>query len=128
MRFSRPTAAVSAKPLRASTLAKYEGKWQRFCEWCYRREIAPLRVTNSQLADFLLSLFQEKQCTPRSIAVYRTAITATIETKKGGEVFGQIHELACEGQALYSRKATSEETSSAMKPFLGSKGTSSSPV
>ena len=48
--------------------------------------------------------------------------------KKGGEVFGQIHELACEGQALYSRKATSEETSSAMKPFLGSKGTSSSPV
>ena len=85
--FSKSTAAVIARPQRPSTLATYEDKWRKFVDWCDGRQINSVAVTCSQLADFLLFLFREKQFSPKTIAVYRTAIAATIRGL-GGEDFG----------------------------------------
>ena len=91
--FSRAAAAVIARPQRASTLATYEHKWQKFSDWCNGRKINPLNINESQLADFLLHLFTIKKFAPRSIAVYRTAISATIKNL-GGEDFGHNSRLS----------------------------------
>ena len=91
--FSRAAAAVIARPQRASTLATYEHKWQKFSDWCNGRKINPLNINESQLADFLLHLFTIKKFAPRSIAVYRTAISATIKNL-GGENFGHNSRLS----------------------------------
>ena len=82
--FSRDAAAIIARPQRASTLATYEHKWQKFTDWCSGRKINPLTINESQLADFLLHLFANKKFATRSIAVYRTAISATIKNSGGG--------------------------------------------
>ena len=33
--FSQTAAATIARPQRASTLATYEDKWAKFCDWCH---------------------------------------------------------------------------------------------
>ncbi|XP_077977162.1 uncharacterized protein LOC144432761 [Glandiceps talaboti] len=86
--FSRESAAIIARPQRPSTLATYNEKWQFFCSWCDRKQISPVKVTNRQLADFLLFLFVTKKYSPNTIKVYRSAIAATIKSI-GGEDFGQ---------------------------------------
>ena len=84
--FSQEAAAVIARPQRSSTLAVYEDKWSKFCDWCGKRSIDPLKVSVNQLAEFFLFLFKEKGFSPGTVAVYRTALSATIRGV-GGQDF-----------------------------------------
>ena len=82
--FSKSTAAIIARPQRTSTLAAYEDKWQKFVDWCDKRQITPINASCSQLAEFFLFLFKEKEFSPKTKAVYRSAIAATIKSLGGG--------------------------------------------
>ena len=86
--FSTDSAAVIARPQRASTLSTYNSKWERFCDWCQRRQIDPIHITTRDFADFLLDLFNVKKFAVKTIMVYRAAIASTIKST-GGKDFGQ---------------------------------------
>ena len=81
--FSRTAAATIARPQRASTLSTYEDKWSKFCDWCHKQSINPLKISVNQLAEFFLFLHKEKEFSPSTLAVYRTAIASTIKSTGG---------------------------------------------
>lgn len=62
------------KARRSSTLKVYETKWGLFVKWCKRHNFKPLCLSSSQLADFFLYLFEEKNLAPITIKGYRSAI------------------------------------------------------
>ena len=72
--FSAEVATRIEAPQRRSTRAIYESKWSVFVRWCEKNQVDVRTPSIEQIADFLLSLFQEKHLQPSTIEGYRTAI------------------------------------------------------
>ena len=72
--FSAEVATRIEAPPRRSTRAIYESKWSVFVRWCEENKVDVRTPSIKQIADFLLSLFQEKHLQPSTIEGYRTAI------------------------------------------------------
>ena len=72
--FSAEVATRIEAPQRRSTRAIYESKWSVFVRWCEKNKVDVRTPSIEQIADFLLSLFQEKHLQPSTIEGYRTAI------------------------------------------------------
>ena len=72
--FSAEVATRIEAPQRCSTRAIYESKWSVFVRWCEKNQVDFRTPSIEQIADFLLSLFQEKHLQPSTIEGYRTAI------------------------------------------------------
>ena len=72
--FSAEVATRIEAPQRRSTRAIYESKWSVFVRWCEKNQVHFRTPSIEQIADFLLSLFQEKHLQPSTIEGYRTAI------------------------------------------------------
>ena len=70
--FSAEVATRIEAPQRRSTRAVYE--WSVFVRWCEKNKVDVRTPSIKQIADFLLSLFQEKHLQPSTIEGYRTAI------------------------------------------------------
>ena len=72
--FSAEVATRIEAPQRRSRRAIYESKWSVFVRWCEENKVDVRSPSINQIADFLLSLFQEKHLQPSTIEGYRTAI------------------------------------------------------
>ena len=72
--FSAEVATRIEAPQRRSTRAIYESKWSVFVRCCEENKVDVRTPSIKQIADFLLSLFQEKHLQPSTIEGYRTAI------------------------------------------------------
>ena len=77
--------------LRKSSLKIYDSRWKGFAEWCAGRQRDPWEATVSDIADFLLYLFQEKELSPRTVEGYRTAIAASLSKKRGSSLGSDPH-------------------------------------
>ena len=76
--FSKKVAARIARGrLRSTSLKVYDSKWKRFSTWCTENAIDPWDVSIQNVADFLLSLF-EQGLEVRTITGYRSAIASTL--------------------------------------------------
>ena len=60
-KFSANVARHAAEARRSSTRRVYDANWKVFSDWCLQREVHPFSATLSEVADFLLHLFQEKK-------------------------------------------------------------------
>ena len=69
---------VARGKLRPSSLKVYDSRWGIFSTWCRSHEIDPWTVSVSQIADFLLALFQARNLKVRTIEGYRTAIASSL--------------------------------------------------
>ena len=77
--FSSKAATLIAKAKRPSTSTVYDAKWKVFTSWCLRRKVDPLRPSLGKVADFLIHLFQERNCSPSTIKGYRSALSNTLK-------------------------------------------------
>ena len=57
-----------------------------FSDWCMQREAHPFSATPSEVADFLLHLFQEKKCQVITIKGYRSTISNTLKFKSDNNI------------------------------------------
>ena len=76
-KFSRDIAEHVSKARRPSTRKVYEAKWGVFSSWCRTRKITPSKASVSNVADFLLYLFEVKKCQASTIKCYRSMISNT---------------------------------------------------
>ena len=81
--FSREVATRMAESQKSSTLLVYQGKWDKFREWCSDKGIDPFMVSVPLVADFLCYLHKEKSLALSTIEGYRTAISRMIRAKTG---------------------------------------------
>ena len=72
--FTAEVAARIEAPQRRSTRAIYKSKWAIFVKWCDSHKVDIRSPSVSQIADFLLYLFKERNLQPSTIDGYRTAI------------------------------------------------------
>ena len=72
---SRGAAALASKARRPSTRYTYNSRLVRFRSWCRDRQISPFSAPVDQVAEFLLSLFNDG-LQANTIQGYRTAIAA----------------------------------------------------
>ena len=72
--FATEVAERIEAPQRCSTRAVYMSKWAIFVKWCDSHEVDFRLPSVSQLADFLLYHFKERNLQPSTIDGYRTAI------------------------------------------------------
>ena len=61
-------------PQRSSTRAIYKSKWAVFVKWCESHKVDFRSPCVTQVADFLMHLFQDRKLQPSTIDGYRTAI------------------------------------------------------
>ena len=80
--FSGEVAARIEAPQRLSTRAVYKSKWAIFVKWCAENEVNFRSATLSNIADFLLYLFKERNLQPSTIDGYRTAIADMVGNEK----------------------------------------------
>ena len=81
--FSSKAAGFIAQAKRPSTSSVYDAKWRIFTDWCVRRKVNPLRPSLGKIADFLIYLFQERNCSPSTIKGYRSALSNTLKFGRG---------------------------------------------
>ena len=81
--FSRDIAEHVSKARRPSTRKVYEAKWGVFSSWCRTRKITPSKASVSNVADFLLYLFEVKKCQASTIKCYRSMISNTLKFRSG---------------------------------------------
>ena len=72
--FTDEVAARIEAPQRRSTRAVYKSKWTIFVKWCDSHKVDFRSPSLSQIAEFLLYLFKERNLQPSTINGYRTAI------------------------------------------------------
>ena len=72
--FTEEVATRIEAPQRLSTRAVYKSKWAIFVKWCDSHEVDFRSPSISQIAEFLLYLFKERNLQPSTIEGYRTAI------------------------------------------------------
>ena len=72
--FSEEVAGRIEAPQRVSTRAVYKSKWVIFLKWCKTHTVDFRSPSVTQIADFLLYLFSEKNLQSSTIDGYRTAI------------------------------------------------------
>lgn len=84
--FSRDIAEHISKARRSSTRKVYEAKWGVFTSWCRTRKITPSKASVSDIADFLLYLFEVKKCQASTIKCYRSMISNTLKFHSGFDI------------------------------------------
>ena len=89
--FSVEACSLMADSLRESTLKQYESRWKLYVSWCETNEVSPVDPTIPQLADFLTYLFKERNLLPKSVEVYRSAISRVIKSHSGVDVGHDCH-------------------------------------
>ena len=72
--FSDEVAVKIEAPQRLSTGAVYKSKWDVFVKFCRSNEVDFQSPSVTQIADFLLHLFQDRKLQPSTIEGFRTAI------------------------------------------------------
>ena len=82
-KFSRDIAEHVSKARRPSTRKVYKAKWGVFSSWCRTRKITPSKASVSNVADFLLYLFEVKKCQASTIKCYRSMISNTLKFRSG---------------------------------------------
>ena len=92
-KFSANVARHAAEARRSSTRRVYDAKWKVFSDWCLQREVHPFSATPSEVADFLLHLFQEKKCQVSTIKGYRSTISNTLKFKSDNYI-GSDHVIS----------------------------------
>ena len=74
--FSRSVSKRAASCRRASTYSTYNNRLGVFFNWARRKHIDPLQASESQIAEFLEHLFRARKLKARTIARYKSAISA----------------------------------------------------
>ena len=74
--FSRSVSKRAASCWRASTYSTYNNRLRVFFNWARRKHIDPLQASESQIAEFLEHLFRARKLKARTIAGYKSAISA----------------------------------------------------
>ena len=69
---------LAKRPQRESTAHVYSAQWTMFVEHCRRGKIEPFQVTESQLATYLLGLYN-RGLQPSTIKVHRSAILSVLK-------------------------------------------------
>ena len=71
-------------PQRLSARAVYKSKWAIFVKWCRSNEVDFRSPSVTQIADFLLHLFQDRGLQPSTVTIegYRTAIADLVVNDK----------------------------------------------
>ena len=80
--FTDEVAARIEAPQRRSTRAMYKSKWTIFVKWCDSNQVDFRSPSLSQIADFLLYLFKDRNLQPSTINGYRTAIADMVGNDK----------------------------------------------
>ena len=80
--FTDEVAARIEAPQRCSTRAVYKSKWTIFVKWCDSNQVDFRSPSLSQIADFLLYLFKDRNLQPSTINGYRTAIADMVGNDK----------------------------------------------
>jgi len=81
--FSQKASKRIAAPHAPSTTAIYKGKWKIFVDWCSHNDVEPLKAKSSQVAEFLLYLFEVKELSFKTLEGYRTAIARPLKFYSG---------------------------------------------
>ena len=76
---------VASTAIRTSTLKIDDSKWAKFQTWCRNAGRKPLEAMESDIAEFLMHLFQEELAVP-TIKVYQTVVLQTILHTSGRRV------------------------------------------
>ena len=85
--FSVKVASRIAESRRQSTRIVYDSKWAIFSDWCGARSVNHECPSITQIADFLLFLFEEKHLAVSTVKGYRSMLSNTLKFK-GGESIG----------------------------------------
>ena len=80
--FSAEVATKIEGAQRVSTRSVYKSKWTVFVKWCKSNEVDFRLPSVTQVADFLMHLFQDRKLQPSTIDGYRTAIADMIGNDK----------------------------------------------
>ena len=80
--FTDEVAARIEAPQRRSTRAVYKSKWTIFVKWCDSNQVDFRSPSLSQITDFLLYLFKDRNLQPSTINGYRTAIADMVGNDK----------------------------------------------
>ena len=82
-KFSPAVASLVAKARRGSTGKVYDAKWTIFHNWCRRRKVDSAKPSISEIADFLVFLFRDKQLSVSTIKGYRAMLSHTLKFSRG---------------------------------------------
>ena len=84
--FSRKVAKRMAEAQKLSTRELYQKKWDKFADWCDKRNKNPLQATIPLIAEFLTELHEDNKYVLSTIEGYRTAIGHVLKAEKGLDV------------------------------------------
>ena len=76
--FSDEVSRLTAAPRRPSTNRMYADRWLRFARWAAGQGFDPLDPTATQIASFLLDLFDTHGLSPQTIKGYRSCIGSVL--------------------------------------------------
>ena len=92
-KFSANVARHVVEARGSSIRRVYDAKCKVFSDWCLQREVHPFSATPSEVADFLLHLFQEKKYQVSTIKGYRSTISNTLKFKSDNNI-GSDHVIS----------------------------------
>ena len=72
--FSKEVSQRISFPTKKSTSGVYENKWVAFQTWCNDHTLDPAACSISDIADFLLYLFEKKKLSVSTIKGYRSCL------------------------------------------------------
>ena len=75
---AEPVIRLAARPQRNSTAHTYSGQWENFVSFCRGKNWKPFGVSESDLAEYLLSIF-DKGCMPSTVKVHRAAVLSVLK-------------------------------------------------
>ena len=70
---------LMATPIRKSSLAEYEKKWNRFMTFVEDKNIPFEEITVTTVISFLTQLFHEKHLSPNTVAHYKSALAVPLQ-------------------------------------------------
>ncbi|XP_076049118.1 uncharacterized protein LOC143029868 [Oratosquilla oratoria] len=79
--FPKEVAEDMSSPIRSSSAALYQGKWNAFAEWCHSRAIAPEQATIPLIASFFHFLRKSKKISLSAVQGYRAALNQVFSLK-----------------------------------------------
>ena len=72
--YSQDVLNALGKSRAASTNQVYDSKWKLFASFCRKHGVPPEVAPPPLVAEFLLYLFRDRECTARTVSSYRSAI------------------------------------------------------
>ena len=77
--FSEEVSKRILSPIRKSSKAVYEAKWNCFNTWCEEHGNSAIHTTVPIIAEFFLFLFSDKKLLPQTIEGYRSALSMKLD-------------------------------------------------